>query len=229
MMRPDVTPPRSSSPPLLCYVTDRRAFADSAALTVQISRAATAGIDWIQIREKDLSTRELLALANAAVKSVLETRGAHTRIIVNDRLDVALAVGAAGVHLGESSLPVAAVSHWRGSAPRKFLIGASCHSLEGALAAEHDGADYIFFGPVFATPSKAAFGTAQGTEKLAEVSGKLGIPVLAIGGITAENARECLIAGAAGVAAIRMFQDAQGLKALASQLRSAAGINRVGP
>jgi thiamine-phosphate pyrophosphorylase len=209
----------ANSSPLLCYVTDRHALADSSGLPALIARAADAGIDWIQIREKDLPTRELVALSGAAVKIATETAGARTRIIVNDRLDVALAAGAGGVHLGESSLPVTAVGAWRSASSIEFLIGASCHSLEGALAAERDGVDYIFFGPVFATPSKAAYGAPQGIGRLAEVSSKVGIPVLAIGGVTSGNAGECLAAGAAGIAAIRMFQEGCDLPALVSRLR----------
>ena len=104
---------------------------------------------------------------------------------MNDRLDVALAANAAGVHLGENSLPLEAVAEWRRSSGRTdFLIGVSCHSLDAARAAERGGADYIFFGPVFATPSKAAFGPPQGIERLREVCAAVKIPVLAIGGIT---------------------------------------------
>ena len=95
--------------PLLCYVTDRHSLAEPSLLAEQISRAVAAGIDWVQIREKDLSARELLAVTRAAVKSAQQTA---TRIIVNDRLDVALAAGAGGVHLGEASIEVAAVSAW---------------------------------------------------------------------------------------------------------------------
>ena len=133
-------------------------------------------------------------------------QGSATRILVNDRLDVALAVSAAGVHLGEQSLPVAAVQRWRkaGPAPTGFLLGASCHSLEAAVEADRAGADYIFFGPVFATPSKAAFGPPQGLDPLAEVCQSVRIPVLAIGGVTLETAAACLAAGASGLAAIRL-------------------------
>jgi thiamine-phosphate pyrophosphorylase len=91
---------------------------------------------------------------------------------------------------------------------RSFLIGASCHSIETAQAAQRDGAHYIFFGPIFATPSKAAFGAAQGITRLAEVCQAVAIPVIAIGGITTDNANSCMQVGAAGLAAIRLFQDA---------------------
>jgi thiamine-phosphate pyrophosphorylase len=206
--------------PIFCYVTDRRAL--EAALTPSksppgtpsplpartlhdsIRRAAAAGATWIQIREKDLDARSLVDLARFAVA---ETLAAGVRVYVNDRLDVALATGAAGVHLGEKSLPLGAVIEWRRSTGRSdFQVGVSCHSLESARAAEQGGADYIFFGPVFATPSKAAYGAPQGIERLREVCRSVEIPVLAIGGINLENAGACLEAGAAGIAAIRMFQ-----------------------
>jgi thiamine-phosphate pyrophosphorylase len=196
--------------PILCYVTDRRSLpgaddhADSAArLERAIERAIDAGADWIQLREKDLDAQPLEALVRAAVKSC---RG-RARIFVNDRLDVALAAGADGVHLGEKSLPIARVASWRAAAGRRdFAIGASCHSPEAVRAAERAGADYVFFGPIFATPSKASFGPPQGLERLAAACEGARIPVIAIGGITESNAASCLAAGAAGIAAIRMFQ-----------------------
>jgi len=169
-----------------------------------IRRALAANASWIQIREKDLDTRSLVELARFAVA---ETRAARSLVLVNDRLDVALAANAAGVHLGEKSLPLDAVVEWRRSAGRPdFLVGVSCHSLESAQAAAKGGADYLFFGPVFATPSKAAFGAPQGIDRLRVVCAAIQIPVLAIGGVNRENAAECFRAGAAGVAAIRLFQ-----------------------
>jgi len=171
-----------------------------------IRRAAAAGAGWIQIREKDLDARPLVELTRSAMA---ETRAAGARVFVNDRLDVARAAGAAGVHLGENSLPLEPVIEWRRRFGRPdFSIGVSCHSVESARAAARGGADYIFFGPVFASPSKAAFGAPLGTERLSEVCAAVEIPVLAIGGVNLENARSCIAAGAAGVAAIRLFQDA---------------------
>jgi thiamine-phosphate pyrophosphorylase len=169
-----------------------------------IRRAVSAGIHWIQIREKDLGGSSLAELTRFAIA---ETRGTSVRVLVNDRLDVALAANAAGVHLGEKSVPLEAVTSWRSRAGRPdFLIGVSCHSLESARVAERGGADYIFFGPVYATPSKAAFGAPQGIERLTEVCAAVAIPVLAIGGVNSKNADDCTGAGAAGIAAIRMFQ-----------------------
>jgi thiamine-phosphate pyrophosphorylase len=206
--------------PILCYVTDRRALAvpvggsREVALREQIRRATAGGLDWIQLREKDLDTRSLFGLAHMATEAS-RTSGAGTAIMINDRLDVVLAARAAGVHFGEASLPIGEVVRWkRQTEKNEFLTGVSCHSLAGALAAARDGADYIFFGPVFATPSKAAFGSPQGLARLAEVSSAVRIPVLAIGGITLENAMRCLEAGAAGIAGIRLFQDTADLGAL---------------
>ena len=204
--------------PILCYVTDRRSFeraqsspsgaamSPTQALRASVQKAAAAGVNWIQIREKDLPARELAELVRQAIR---DTRETGARILVNDRLDVALAANAAGIHLGENSLPLEAVVEWRRRAGRMdFLIGASCHSVEAARAAESGGADYIHFGPVYATPSKAAFGPPQGIERLRAVCTAVRIRVIAIGGVTFENARDCLAAGAAGFAAIRLFQDA---------------------
>jgi thiamine-phosphate pyrophosphorylase len=219
--------------PILCYVTDRNAFQPAAAppglsssspdalrmraLRDSIRRAVAAGADWIQIREKDLEARPLLELARLAVAEARET---STRVLVNDRLDVALAANAAGIHLGEKSLPLDPIAEWRRGAGRlDFLIGISCHSLESARAAMRGRADYIFFGPVFATPSKAAFGAPQGIERLREVCAAVEIPVFAIGGINLENGRACLAAGAAGIAAIRLFQDAVDSAELARRLK----------
>jgi thiamine-phosphate pyrophosphorylase len=183
-----------------------------------IERAGTTTLDWIQIREKDLSARDMLGLSRQAVAAA----GTTTKILVNDRLDVALAAGTAGVHLGGESAPVAEVVRWcrAGNAPAEFLIGASCHSLAEVLTAEDGGADYAFFGPVFATPSKLPYGSPQGIERLAEVCRRGRIRVIAIGGITAANADDCLRAGAAGIAAIRLFQQATDLAAVVKQLRS---------
>jgi len=217
--------------PIACYVTDRsllppvaRAGVDQVgALLDHIEKAARAGVDWIQLREKDLEGRALFDLAAKAIAVTSAARNGkvQTRILVNDRLDVAWAARAAGVHMGETSLPVSEALRYRDQAGRAdFLVGASCHSLEGALHAAAEGADYIFFGPVFSTPSKQAFGPPQGLQKLGQICGAVSVPVLAIGGITSENAAACLRAGAAGIAAIRLFQQATDLPALLRQIRA---------
>lgn len=199
---------------IFCYVTDGKTL--GAARTDRCNRvlekirtAIDAGVDWIQIREKDLPGRDLLVLAHSAVNLANETRAHRPRVIVNDRLDIALASGASGVHLGGESLPAADAIRWcrSGNAPANFTVGVSCHSLEQARAAESAGANYIFFGPVFDTPSKRPFGAPQGIAALSGVCRSVQIPVVAIGGITAVNARECFQVGARGIAAIRMFQE----------------------
>jgi thiamine-phosphate pyrophosphorylase len=155
-----------------------------------------------------------------AAKSIA-SNAAPTRILVNDRLDVALSEGAGGVHLGENSLPLPEAKRLvkAQALSQDFLIGVSCHSLDAARSAASGGADYLFFGPIFSTPSKAAFGAPQGLERFAEVCRAVSIPVLAIGGITLANASACLAAGASGIAAIRLFQDARDMSSLVQSLR----------
>lgn len=230
-------PAKDLRAPILCYVTDRNSIAlenessgdRRAALLQRIAAAAAAGVDWIQIREKDLSAREYSSLVR---KALLQTKPSApaanqvARILVNDRLDIAIAEQAVGIHLGENSLPVGNVRAWlrsRSSSPatENFLVGVSCHSKESAVSAARDGADYLFFGPIFATPAKAAYGAPQGLQRLAEVCSSVSIPVLAIGGIIPDSAPACLAAGAAGIAAIRLFQNAPDLPSLVSRLRNA--------
>ena len=196
----------------LCYITDRQALEPSA-LPTRIAEAARTGVDLIQIREKDLATRELIELTRQAMESA---RGTAARIVVNDRLDIALATGAAGVHLGRESLPASEV---RRLAPAKFLVGVSCHSLEEVREAESAGADYVLLGPIFATPSKLRYGPPLGVEKLREAARQVRIPILALGGITVESARDCRAAGAAGIAAIRLFQESELIGDLVAALR----------
>ena len=203
--------------PLVCYVTDRHAFGTdeskaAARLLETVERAAHAGVDVVQIREKDLSGRALLNLTEAAFLRA----GGAAKIVVNDRLDVALAAGAAGVHLGGESLRPRDAIRWcrDGNAPARFRVGVSCHSVEDVREAERTGADYVFFGPIFDTPAKRKFGAPLGVAKLAEACRAARIAVIAIGGVDASNAAECIRAGAAGVAAIRMFQEANDASAL---------------
>jgi len=219
---------------MLCYVTDRRSFLAAPQKDVldplleRIELVAAAGIDWIQLRERDLSGKQSASLTREALHRVSMQAGhakGRTCILVNDRLDVALGEQAGGVHLGENSLPVQEAkrlleaSRAAKSVPRDFLAGVSCHSLEAAQSAASAGADYIFFGPVFATPSKAAYGAPQGLDRLAELCTSVTIPVLAIGGINLENAPACFSAGASGIAAIRLFQDSADPASIVRALR----------
>ena len=225
MSRRNSLPPdshlRTERRPILCYVTDRQTLQDASqtnlieSLLEKIESLAAAGIDLIQLREKDLSGRDVASLTREALRRVSKLAGraqAAPRILVNDRLDVALAEKAAGVHLSENSLSVDEAKRLLLAYPAlqslspDFLVGVSCHSLEAAQSAAAAGADFLFFGPVFATPSKAAFGAPQGLERLAEVCRSVNVPVLAIGGISLENVASCFSAGASGIAAIRLFQ-----------------------
>ena len=185
---------------LRCYITDGRQLRSREALLDTIVRNVAAGIDWIQIREKDLSACDLFDLVECA--RALPNAGA-TKILVNTRVDVALAGGAAGAHLPSGS---PAPRRWRAITPPDFLIGVSCHSIDEARAAEQDGADYILFGPVFAPRSKPTDLPPCGLDRLAEAAHAVRIPVLALGGVTLENASQCTSAGASGVAAISLFQ-----------------------
>jgi thiamine-phosphate pyrophosphorylase len=173
-----------------CYVTDRR----GGDLLRFAKRAIDDGVEMIQIREKDLDARPLLDLT-CRIRDLAD--GTKTQILVNDRLDVALAARIHGVHLPSNGLPAARV--------RSFVsvLGVSTHSLEEAIAAEQAGANYVIFGPVFETPGK----NAVGLEALRSVTAAVRIPVLAIGGITVDNAARAIDAGSAGIAAIRMFQE----------------------
>jgi thiamine-phosphate pyrophosphorylase len=171
------------------YVTDRR----QGDVLDYARRAIAAGVDMIQIREKDLPARELVELV-CQVRDLAS--GTQTRILVNDRLDVAIATGIQGVHLPANGLPNASVR------PHVRLLGVSTHTLQEAINAERAHSDFIVFGPIFDTPGK----TAVGIEALREITSQVKIPVLAIGGITPENSKQVLAAGAAGIAGIRLFQ-----------------------
>jgi thiamine-phosphate pyrophosphorylase len=197
--------------PLLCDVTDRRSVAEGNLLPV-VERAVAAGVDLIQIREKDLETRALLALVEAAMA---RARGTVTRILVNDRLDAALTARADGVHLPGHGFPVAAVRR----AYPELLIGASCHDLDELRAAEAGGADFAVFGPVFAPLSKAGERPPVGVGKLGEAARAVKIPVLALGGVTVENAAECWRVDVAGVAGITLFQKSSDLGGTIARLR----------
>ncbi|MEA2627167.1 MAG: thiamine-phosphate pyrophosphorylase [Candidatus Binatota bacterium] len=179
----------------LLVVTDRRATAGRPLAEV-VSAAIAGGARLIQLREKDLEGRALHALA---VELARIAHDCGARLLINDRVDVALAAGADGVVLPADSLPVDAVRQLVGS---KRMIARSTHSPEEVARAADDGADLALFGPVFATPSKAAYGAPQGIERLRQAC-RTPLPVLAVGGIDATNAAQAIAAGASGVAVIR--------------------------
>ncbi len=179
-----------------------------------VRAAVDAEVSLFQIREKSLSARALFDLVAQAAEF---TRGTGTRLLVNDRSDIARAAGADGVHLTTHSLPVDVVRKIYGV---EFLIGASTHSLAEAQAAHATGADFVVFGPVFETESKRVYGLPQGLDKLREVTRDLGeFPVVALGGVTLDNIGECLQAGASGVAAIRWLSDAENLASIVETIR----------
>lgn len=187
-------------------------------LLTLIEKAVAAEIPLVQIREKALTARALYTLTSRAVAIV---RGTSTRLLVNDRYDIAVSAGADGVHLTSQSLPPGVI---RSISPADFVIGVSTHSIEEAQRAKDAGADFILFGPVFETESKRIFGEPQGLRKLAEVVESVpGFPVIAVGGIGADQVELCLRSGATGVAAIRLLNDAENLVSIVSEIRQRIG------
>ena len=204
----------------LCYITDRHALAPRPLLPVIVA-AIEAGVDLVQIREKDLPTPELVVLVEAALDAARRVRpGSVPRVVVNDRLDVALGTGAAGVHLGGQSIPAEAARAALAELGRAGMcVGVSCHSASDVKAAERAGADYVLLGPIFETASKAGFGPPLGLEGLAQAARGRRIPLLALGGVTLSRVRACLEAGATGVAGITMFQSSISMAECVAALR----------
>ncbi|MBI5057589.1 MAG: thiamine phosphate synthase [Nitrospirae bacterium] len=205
----------------LYLITDRKQFRETSHFSLPTSHLMTAirqslkgGVKAIQLREKDLETRELLKLAYR-MRELTEKYNA--KLFINDRSDIALAVGADGVHLTQNSIPADAVRKavhsslvTRHSSP--FLIGVSTHSLKEAKEAEKAGADFITFGPIYKTPSKLKYGKPPGLDTLKKVSRKIKVPVFAIGGIKSHRVNEAKNAGAYGVAMISEILGADDIK-----------------
>lgn len=194
--------------PLLYYITDRNQFAGDEnarqrALLAKIVEASRAGVNYIQLREKDLTARALEALAREAVVAV-RANPSSTRLLMNSRTDVALAVGADGVHLRSEDIKPSEV-HGISLDAARLLIGVSCHIPSEVLQAETAGADFAVFAPVFEKRDIPGTQPKGGAELREACAAK--IPVLALGGVTLQNAAECIAAGAAGIAGIRLFQE----------------------
>jgi thiamine-phosphate pyrophosphorylase len=179
----------------LTLVTDRTQ-SRGRDLAPVVAECLAAGLPAVQVREKDLGAGDLALLCRRLLAPVQE---AGALLVVNDRVDVALAIGAGGVQRTGASLPVDDIRRVAGG---RLRIGASVHSLEEAVDAELRGADWVTFGPVYETPSKRPYGPPQGLARLAAVAGRLRIPVVAVGGITPERVHEVRKAGARGVAVI---------------------------
>jgi thiamine-phosphate pyrophosphorylase len=196
----------------LYLITDRKLIADRYSLIAAVRLALRGGVKAIQLREKDLNARDLLKLA---YKMRALTNKHEAKLFINDRFDIAIAVGADGVHLTQSSIPVHAV---RNTVKKKLMIGVSTHSLKEAKEAEKGGADFITLGPVYRTPSKLKYGDPVGPNTLRNVGRKIKIPVFAIGGIKGDKVNDVMEAGAYGVAMISEIFGADNIYGKAMEL-----------
>jgi thiamine-phosphate pyrophosphorylase len=190
----------------LYLITDRKLFHAQCSLYLAIETALQAGVKYIQLREKRLPTRMILDMAYWVMELVREY---GAKLLINDRVDIALAAGADGVHLGQKSLPAHAVRKVTGD---DFLIGVSTHSLDEALEAEKEGADFITLGPIYSTPSKLRYGDPIGVDIIRQVKSQVSVPVLAIGGVKTDTVHEVVRAGADGVAVISGILAAENIR-----------------
>jgi thiamine-phosphate pyrophosphorylase len=194
----------------LYYISDRRQFPGSEMdrrrqVLDRIEQAALLNVDFVQLREKDLSAHELELLACAALKRIRVT-GSSTRMLINSRTDIALATEADGVHLRSTDISPKEVREiWRESKTNAPIVAVSCHTYDEVIAAEESGADFVAFGPIFEKKGDSS-ATLTGLDALHAVCQRK-ISVLALGGVTLENAARCLEAGARGIAGIRLFQE----------------------
>jgi len=200
----------------LYLVTDRHAT-NGRPLTDVVEAALRGGVDAVQLREKDLSTRDLLALARE-LRAI--TRRHRAKLLINDRIDVALAVAADGVHLPSTSFAIGDARRLLGA---DAIIGVSTHAIDEVVRAAAAGADFAVFGPVFETPSKRSFGAPQGLDALRRAIAAVDIPVVAIGGIDASNAAAVLATGCHGVAVIRAVLSSAEPTATAAALTEPSG------
>lgn len=178
-----------------------------------IEAAAHAGVDLIQIRERRFGDRTLLALTRRAID---RTRGTASRIVVNERADIALAAGAAGVHLRARSFDAGRL---RALAPEGFLIGRSVHTRQAAITAGADGCDYLLFGTVFPSRTKPANHAVAGLDALRDICETVRVPVLAVGGVSLDNVADVARTGASGIAAISLFEGSASISATVAELR----------
>lgn len=202
----------------LYLITDRHQTLGRNLLTV-LEEAIRGGVRAVQLREKDLSAKELYALAQE-VRKLTEVN--RVKLFINDRVDVALAVKADGVHLGQQGLPPQVVRRLIGNK----LMGVSTHNLQEAQRAQDSGADFITFGPLFFTPSKAPYGKPVGLHALKEVRRSISIPILGLGGIKKDNVREVLMAGADGISVISAILSAPDVYQAAKELTEAISAQR---
>ncbi len=198
-------------------ITDRKLFTHHSSLITAVKKALQGGIRAVQLREKDMGTRDLLQLAYK-MRNLTEEHDA--KLFINDRFDIALAVGADGVHLTRNSIPVSKV---RETVKKRLLIGVSTHSLKEARDAERGGADFITFGPVYRTPSKLAYGKPVGIDALKQLNRKMKVPVFAIGGINGSRIKDIRESGAHGAAMIREVLASDNIKRKSQELINLSG------
>ncbi|MBL8196091.1 MAG: thiamine phosphate synthase [Blastocatellia bacterium] len=210
----------------LCLITDRKQLLSTLLnhqlfdLDTTLSQllnfcqtAAQAGIDIIQVREKDIPADKL---SNFVAKLTKETKNTNAKVLVNDRLDIALSYEADGIHLPSNSFPINKVRKLVG---KKFIISVAVHSIKEAQLAAKAGADYVLFSPIFDTPSKTIYGPALGLAALEQAVKSVKCPIIALGGINQSNAKEVLDSKVAGLAAIRLFLETSDLPKLVNELK----------
>jgi thiamine-phosphate pyrophosphorylase len=204
----------------LYLITDRKIATKPLPEAVRL--ALEGGVKVVQLREKDLPVRELLALGQV-LRAITREFGA--KLFINDRVDVAVAVGADGVHLGHQSMPPEAV---RKAAGKELLIGVSTHNREEATAAEADGADFITFGPIFETPSKSKYVVPVGIDAIKALKKEIKIPIFALGGIKSGNLKQVIMSGASGISMISAILAAPNIKETAAMfVQASIVLNRL--